>query len=271
MSAGAALRSLPTYLLLGAMSFLSTFPFLWMLIGATNASADIARGKVSPGTALAENVGQFFAAVDAPLIFWNSAKIALGASALTLLVSSMAGYGFEVFRSPARERVYGAILSTLFVPFAALLIPLFIMMGSFGLINTHVAVVLPTIASTFVIFFFRQSSKAFPLELRDAARMDGLAEWQIFLLIYVPVMRSTFAAAFIIAFMASWNAYLWPLVVLQSNEMKTITLTISSLASAYYPDYGVVMVGAVMATLPTLAVFFAMQRQFVQGLVGSAK
>jgi hypothetical protein len=106
---------------------------------------------------------------------------------------------------------------------------------------------------------------------RDAARVDGLKEWQIFLLIYVPVMRSTYAAAFIIVFMMAWNMYLWPLIILQTNEMKTITLVVSSLASAYYPDYGVVMVGAVLATLPTLVVFFAMQRQFVQGLLGSVK
>jgi len=132
-------------------------------------------------------------------------------------------------------------------------------------------VLLPTIGSAFIIFYFRQSTKAFPSELRDAAKVDGLKEWQIFLFIYVPVMRSTYAAAFIIIFMTAWNNYLWPLIVLQSNDEKTITLVISSLASAYYPDFGVVMVGTVLATLPTLVVFFLMQRQFVQGMLGSVK
>jgi lactose/L-arabinose transport system permease protein len=186
-------------------------------------------------------------------------------------VSSLAGYGFEIFRSRAKEVAYRAMLLTLMVPFAALMIPLFMMMGKAGLINTHAAVILPTIGSAFIIFYFRQSTKAFPHELRDAARVDGLKEWQIFLLIYVPVMRSTYAAAFIIVFMTAWNNYLWPLIVLQSNEMKTITLVVSSLASAYYPDYGVVMVGTVLATLPTLIVFLAMQRQFVEGMLGSVK
>jgi lactose/L-arabinose transport system permease protein len=87
----------------------------------------------------------------------------------------------------------------------------------------------------------------------------------------VPVMRSTYAAAFIIVFMLSWNNYLWPLIVLQTNEMKTITLVVSSLGSAYYPDYGTVMIGTIIATLPTLFIFFAMQRQFVQGMLGSVK
>ena len=265
------LRLALTYLFLGAMSFISVFPFLWMILGATNTSIDVVRGKVTPGTALWTNISAFFSQVDAPLIFWNSFKISIAATVLTLLVASMAGYGFEVFKSRFRERIYSGILLTLMIPFAAMMIPLFVMMGKIGLINTHLAVILPTIGSAFVIFYFRQSTKAFPSELRDAARVDGLKEWQIFLLIYVPVMRSTYAAAFIIVFMASWNNYLWPLIILQSNEMKTVTLVVSSLASAYYPDYGVVMVSAILATLPTLIIFFVMQRQFVQGMLGSVK
>ncbi|MCD2174311.1 carbohydrate ABC transporter permease [Rhizobium sp. C4] len=266
-----ALAAFFTYAFLGIMAFLSVFPFIWMVMGATNTSIDIVKGKVGIGSALMDNIRAFATTVDVPLVFWNSIKIALIATALTLIVASLAGYGFEVFRSKYRERVYSAILLTLMVPFAALMIPLFIMMGKLGLIDTHWAVILPTIGSAFVIFYFRQSTKAFPSELRDAARVDGLKEWQIFLLIYVPVMRSTYAAAFIIVFMASWNNYLWPLIVLQSNEMKTITLVVSSLASAYYPDFGAVMVSAILATLPTLIVFFVMQRQFVQGMIGSVK
>ena len=194
-----------TYGLLGLMAFLSVFPFIWMVLGATNTSIDIIKGKVLPGEALATNVAKFFGQVNAPLVFWNSAKIAILATVLTLAVSSLAGYGFEMFRSRRRERVYRAMLLTLMIPVAALMIPLFIMMGKAGLINTHLAVVLPSIGSAFVIFYFRQSTKAFPSELRDAAKVDGLKEWQIFLYIYVPVMRSTYAAAIVIVFMTNWN------------------------------------------------------------------
>jgi lactose/L-arabinose transport system permease protein len=242
-----------------------------MMISATNSSIEIISGKTSPGSALATNVANFFTQVDVPLVFWNSIKVAVLATVLTIAVSSLAGYGFEMFRSKTRDRVYAAVLLTLFVPFAALMIPLFMMMARTGLINTHTAIMLPTIASAFIIFYFRQSTKAFPTELRDAAKVDGLKEWQIFLYIYVPVMRSTYAAALVIVFMTNWNNYLWPLIVLQSNETKTITLVVSSLASAYYPDYGVVMIGTILATLPTLLVFFVMQRQFVQGMLGSVK
>jgi lactose/L-arabinose transport system permease protein len=259
------------YAFLGFASFLSVFPFIWMVIGASNTSIDIIQGKVSFGSNFTTNVSNFLAKVDLPLVFWNSIKVALMSTVLTIVISSLAGYGFEMFRSRWRDRIYAAMLLTLFVPFAALMIPLFIMMGKFHLINTHIAIMLPIVASAFIIFYFRQATKAFPNELRDAAKVDGLKEWQIFLYIYVPVMRSTYAAAFVIVFMLNWNNYLWPLIVLQTNEMKTITLVVSSLASAYYPDFGTVMIGTIIATVPTLLVFFAMQRQFVQGMLGSVK
>ena len=259
------------YVFLGVMAFLSVFPFLWMVISATNTNNEVTKGKMSFGSALFDNYAKFSELFDVGQIFLNSAKIAILSSVFTLLISSMAGYGFEVFRSPIRERVYQGLLLSMMVPFAALMIPLFILMAVTDLLDTHLAVILPSIASAYIIFYFRQSTKAFPSELRDAARVDGLKEWQIFLFIYVPVMRSTYAAAFIIVFMTAWNSFLWPLIVLQSNELKTITLAISSLGSSYTPDFGVIMVATVLATLPTLFVFFAMQRQFVQGMLGSVK
>jgi lactose/L-arabinose transport system permease protein len=268
---GERLRGVAVYTFLGLMALVSVFPFGWMVISATNASRDITRGKLSLGSALAENFSKFTELYDVGLVFWNSGKVALLGSLLTLVVSSLAGYGFEVFRSALRERIYQGVLLSMMVPFAALMIPLFTLMASLDMLDTHMAVILPTVASAYLIFYFRQSSKAFPTELREAARLDGLKEWQIFLFVYVPVMRSTFAAAFIIVFMAAWNGFLWPLIALQSTELKTITLVVSSLGSAYAPDYGVIMVATVLATLPTLIVFFAMQRQFVQGMLGSVK
>ncbi|MCD7107683.1 carbohydrate ABC transporter permease [Rhizobium sp. DKSPLA3] len=269
--AGRLLPRAATYVALSVAAFVSVFPFIWMMISSTNTSIDIIKGKATFGSAFSTNVANFFAQVDVPLVFWNSAKVAILATLLTIAVSSLAGYGFEMFRSKMRDRIYSLVLLTLMVPFAALMIPLFMMMGKAGLINTHIAILLPTIASAFIIFYFRQATKAFPTELRDAAKVDGLKEWQIFLYIYVPVMRSTYAAAFVIVFMMNWNNYLWPLIVLQSNDTKTITLVVSSLASAYYPDFGVVMIGTILATLPTLLVFFVMQRQFVAGMLGSVK
>lgn len=271
MSPLARLRLALVYLGLGLAAFVSVFPFYWMIVGATNSSADIIRGKASFGDQLGVNATDFFTQVDALRVFGNSTLLALVGTVLTLVVSSLAGYGFEIFRSRLRERIFGLLLMMLSIPFAALMVPLFVMMSRMHLANTYTAILLPTIASIFIVFYFRQTTKAFPSELRDAARIDGLKEWQIFVHIFVPVMRSTYAAATIIVFMANWNSYLWPLIILQTNEMKTITLVVSSLASAYTPDYGVVMVGTILATLPTLFVFFFLQRRFVEGMLGSVK
>ncbi|WP_054008838.1 carbohydrate ABC transporter permease [Cypionkella psychrotolerans] len=267
----ANLRAALVYGLLSLAAFLSIFPFFWMLVGTTNTAADIIKGKVSFGGALSQNISNLFAQVDMLQVFWNSAFLAVVGTILTLAVSSLAGYAFEMFQSKTRERLFSVLLLILSIPFAAIMVPLFVMMAKLKLINTFTAILLPIIASVFIIFYFRQATKAFPRELRDAAKIDGLKEWQIFIYIYLPVMRSTYAAAIIIVFLANWNNYLWPLIVLQTNENKTLTLVISSLASSYYPDYGVVMVATVLATLPTVIVFFLLQRRFVEGLTGSIK
>jgi lactose/L-arabinose transport system permease protein len=259
------------YIVLSVAAFVSVFPFIWMVLGATNTSPDIIKGKATPGTALFENLAKFAQAVDLPRVLFNSFLIAGIGSILTLLVSSLAGYGFEIFRSKVRERVFGVLLLMLSIPFAALMIPLFVMMANLKLINTYQAIILPSVASIFIIFYFRQATKAFPHELRDAAKIDGLKEWQIFFHVYMPVMRSTYAAATIIVFMANWNNYLWPLIVLQTNDMFTLTLAVAALSAGYTPDFGVVMVGAIIATLPTLIIFFLLQRRFVEGMLGAVK
>ena len=267
----ALLRRGLVYLLLSIAAFVSVFPFFWMIVGATNTSADIIKGKTGIGGNLLNNAATFFAQVDAPRIFFNSGFIAVVATVLTLAISSLAGYGFEMFRSRIRERLFALLLLLLSIPFSAMMVPLFVMFSQAKLVNTYVAVILPTVASIFIIFYFRQATKAFPSELRDAAKIDGLNEWQIFFFVYLPVMRSTYAAATIIVFMANWNNYLWPLIVLQTAENKTITLILSALTSAYTPDYGMILFGTVLATLPTLVIFFLLQRRFVEGMLGAVK
>lgn len=265
------------YLFLSVASFVSVFPFLWMVISSTNPSVDVTRGKMLPGTYLFQNIRKMLETADIVTALLNSAKIAIITTVLALLVSSMAGYGFEIYRSRARDKVFNLLLLSMMIPFAALMVPLYRLFAGFSNImpaigiDTFVAVILPSVTTAFLIFFFRQSTKMFPKELLEAGRIDGLSEWGLFFRIYVPTMKSTYAAAAIITFMSSWNSYMWPLVVLQSPEKKTIQLLISQLGSAYAPDYGVIMTTIVIATLPTALVFFLMQRHFVAGMLGSIK
>jgi len=260
-----------TYVGLSLVSFVSVFPFYWMIVGATNTSADVTIGKLTFGSAFWANVTHFFTLFDVPRVLLNTAGVAIAGTVLTLGVCSLAGYAFEVFRTRFSDRLFALFLVMLSIPFSALMIPLFIMISRAGLINTFAGVLLPGIASIFIIFYFRQATKAFPHELRDAARIDGLKEWQIFLYVYLPVMRSTYAAATIIVFMANWNNYLWPLIVLQSNDNKVITLIVSSMRSGYNPQQGAIMVATIIATLPTLLIFFLLQRRFVEGMLGAVK
>lgn len=264
-------QNLITYALLSIAAFLSIFPFIWMIIGSTNNTAQIVTGKLSFGDELLINIGKFFDQIDVVRVTFNSLLIAGLGTIATLLVASLAGYAFEIFRSRIRDRIFAGLLLMLSIPFAALMVPLFVLTARMGMINTYQAVILPTVAWIFMIFYFRQATKAFPRELRDAARIDGLKEWQIFVHVYFPVMRSTYAAAGIIAFMYHWNNYLWPLIVLQTSDMQTVVLAVSSLAAGYTPDFGAIMISAVFATLPTLIIFFVLQRLFVQGLLGSVK
>jgi lactose/L-arabinose transport system permease protein len=261
----AALRLAAVYLILSVAAVISVFPFYWMIVSATNTSADVIRGKASFGDQIWVNIAGFFTQVDAGRIFFNSAFVAVVGTVLTLAISSLAGYGFEMFRSRLRERIFAAMLLMLSVPFAAIMVPLFVIMAKFGLINTYAALLLPTISSIFIIFYFRQTTKAFPSELRDAARIDGLKEWQIFLFIYVPVMRSTYAAATIIVFMANWNAYLWPLIVLQDVEVRTLPIILTWYNNRHTADLGLQMAASILIVMPILVIYLFLQRWVVRG------
>ncbi|HCL98605.1 MAG TPA: carbohydrate ABC transporter permease [Fervidobacterium sp.] len=259
------------YIFLTISAFISVFPFFWMIVGSTNTSVDVIKGKLTFGNQLTANLKSLWDNYNLGGVLLNSIKISILVVVFSLIVSSMAGYGFEMYSSKARNRIYSMILITLMIPFAALMVPLFRLMNFLNLIDSHWGVILPMIPSVFLVFFFRQNFSQYPKEIIMAARVDGANELRIFFSIVLPSMRSTYAAAGIYAFMTSWNAYLWPLVIIQSEQNKTVVLMISNLASGYTPDFGVVMMAVVIATLPMLVVFFSLQRYFVQGVLGSVK
>lgn len=271
------LKRVLTYMFLSVAAFISIFPFVWMVISMTNKSVDVTRGRLLPGTHFFENITTLFESQDIGTALMNSFIIALVTTLLTLIIGSLAGYGFEIYRSRAKDIVFHILILSMMIPFAAIMIPLYRFFGqvsgvapALG-IDSLAAVIMPTVITAFFIFLFRQNTKLFARELVEAGRMDGLSELGIFMRIYVPTMKTTYAAAAIIAFMNSWNNYLWPLVILQSPDKQTIPLLISNLGSGYSPDYGVIMTAIVIATLPTALVFFFMQKHFVAGMMGSVK
>lgn len=268
------------YMFLIILSFISVFPFIWMVIATTNKSVEITKGTLIPGTYFFENLKNLLASdLQYMTAFKNSLKIAVIITVLAMLISSLAGYAFEVYKTRGRDKIFKFILLSMMVPFAALMVPLFRMFSKFSNVaplkgislNTHGSVIIISVATAFLIFFFRQNTKSFPKDLMEAARIDGLGEFGIFFKIYIPTMKSTYAAATIVTFMASWNSYLWPLIALQSPEKRTLPLVISALGSSYTPDYGMMMTAVLIATLPTALIFFLMQKHFVAGMTGSMK
>jgi len=260
-----------SYIFITIIAFLSLFPFIWMIMGATNSTEDLVAGSFKFGTKLGENFETLTSTINLPRVLGTTFQIAILGTLASLLVASLAGYGFEIFRSRIREGIYKTLLLLMMVPFISLLVPLFLLAAKLKMLNSVFTVILPLVASIFTIFFFRQSAKAFSRDLLEAARLDGLGEFGIFFQIFVPTMKSTYAAAAIYLFMMYWNNFLWTLVVMQSENMKTMNLALSSFVYAYVPDYGLLTLASIITTLPMLLVFFILQRQFVEGMLGSVK
>lgn len=259
------------YLFLTVVSIVCIFPFLWMIIGSTNKSMDITIGKMTFGNQFFINLKNLLEAGDMLTCLKNSAILSVFITCLSMLICSLAGYGFVVFQSKRKEFFFSLILLSMMIPTSSLVIPMFKMFNSMHLLNTKVGVVLPAISTAFLIFFFRQNTKNFPFETIQSARIDGLGEFGIFFKIYMPMMKSTYAAAAIITFMSSWNNYMWPLISLQTKDQRTLPLLISSLGTAYTPDYGMIMVGIIITTIPSALIFFLMQKSFVNSMMGSVK
>lgn len=201
----------------------------------------------------------------------NSLLIAFVSTLLALLVSSMAGYAFEIYHDRHKDRLMSVVLAGMMIPSIATMIPLYKMMGSLSLMNTIWACALPNVAIIMIVYLFRQGSRNFPREVIHAARVDGLSEIGIFLRIFFPMMRSTYATAFIITFMRSWNNYMWMRLVLRKNELLTLPILVSNLTSGYTPDYGAVMLASSLCTIPMLVIFLSMQKAFESSVTGSVK
>lgn len=266
-----SITALCMYGFLVIVCLFSALPFLWMISGATNKSVDIINGKILPGVSFIENIKKLLSIVSVGQAFWNSLRNSVIGTLASLFVCSMAGYGFQVYRDKNKDRLMSVLLISMMVPFASVMVPLFKMFSMANLLNTTLGFILPSVSTAFLIFFFRQSSMSFPCEIVQAARVDGVGEFGIFLRIYFPVMSPTFAAAAIVAFMNNWNSYLWPLIIMQSQDSKTMPLLITSLTSGYTTDYGILMLAVSICTLPTVVIFFTQQRRFVAGVLGSVK
>jgi lactose/L-arabinose transport system permease protein len=266
-----SLSSLAIWLVLVVGGFVSLFPFFWMIIGTTLNPNDVVRGIIIPGKEFGLNLEKATKNYNLILFFLNSLKIALLTVFFGVIVNSIAAFGFEKFKSKTRDKVFGVLLLTLIIPQIAVVIPMFRMFAFFHLLNTHAAIILPSVMSVFIIFFMRQNFKMYPTEIMEAARVDGASELSTFVSIVAPSMKASFASAAIYMFLAQWNAYLWPLMTILTDLKKTLPIAMSSMMRVYTIEYGALMIVVCLSILPVLVLFLTMQKQFVAGLLGSVK
>lgn len=264
-------RLIPTYVFLTIVSLISVFPLYWMISAATNTSTEVSRGKIIPGTHFMEN----FQSLTSQQPLWralgNSFFYAILTTVVCLLICSIAGYGFEVYHDGAKDKLFSILLLAMMVPQVATMVPLFQMFSKAKLLNSAIGFILPMISTPFMIMMFRQNSRAFPIDIIEAARIDGLNEVQIFFRMFFPTMRSTYAAAGVITFMNAWNAYLWPKVIMTDNNSITMPMVVANLITGYVTDYGMLMCSVLFCSIPTMVVFFVLQKQFAEGITGAVK
>jgi ABC-type glycerol-3-phosphate transport system permease component len=271
----AALVKAIAYLAILAISAFMVFPFVWMLVSSFKPFQEIFAGdSFLPRDPTFANYRSLFEQSDALAKIWNSLYIATTATVLSVFLCALGGYAFAKFRFPGRTALFGLMLGSMVIPFAVVMVPLFVMMrNTFHWIDTPWPLIIPGAANAFGIFFMRQYMLSVSDEMLDAARVDGASEFGIFLRIVLPTTIPALVSLAIIFFMGSWNNFLWPSAVLRSPENHTVPLMLQSLQGPPgRTAFDVLMAGSVVSLLPLLAVFLLLQRHLIAGItVGSVK
>lgn len=248
------------------------FPFFWMAVTSLKTPPEIQRVplQIAPDNWLNfANYVEVFKREPFLRYLLNSALVATVAAVSSVVVSSLAGFGFAKYRFPGRDFFFLAIVGILMVPFQSVVVPLYVWMNEFGLIDTYAGIVMPDLVSVFGVFLMRQAIEVIPNDYIDAARMDGASDLRIFFSVILPSVKPAIATLLIIKFMWSWNEFFWPMVVTTSPQMKVVTIGLMSFTNMYYIDYNLLTAAAVISILPILVIFFTLQRWVVQAVVMS--
>ncbi|WP_309105234.1 carbohydrate ABC transporter permease [Microbacterium sp.] len=263
---------LPLYLLLIVASAVSIVPFLWMVIASTHPTSELFGTPlpVLPGGDLWVNLARLEESIGFSRVMLNSLVIAAIYTVFSSIVSIMAGYGLATYRFRGRGVLLGVVLVTMMIPMQVLLVPLFQIMAGMGWIDTYQAVILPFLANAFGIFLMRQGFLDFPPSLIEAARIDGANEVRTFYRIVLPVAKPQIAALVIYTFISQWNSFIWPLLMLSTEENYTVPVALNTMIGMSRVDYSGLMLGSLLATLPLMLLFLVFQKQFVSGLLGGA-
>lgn len=252
-------------LLIGGLSVV--FPFVWMAVSSIKHAGEIYTLSLLPKNPTLENYRTVLDKTKYVRWFVNSLVVAIITTCSTAFFDSLAGYTLAKFRFPGRNLIFIVILSTLMVPTEMLVIPWYMMSINFHWTDSYWGIMFPGVISAFGVFLMRQFFSGVPNDLIDAARLDGFSEFRIFWKIALPLVKPALASLCIFTFLGNWNAYIWPLIVTRSPEMRTLPVGIAFFSSESGGSFHLIMAAASLATVPVLLIFIIFQRQIIKGVV----
>jgi len=242
-------------------------PFLWMVMASFKGYKElVSSGRFFPEVWTLRNYQQITGRVNFAVAFRNSVISAASVTMVTLLTSAALGYVFAKYQFWGKEQLFLLLLGTMMVPFAIVLVPLYLVVGDMGLIDSLGGIIVTGFWSTFGVFMMRQFMESIPSELLDASRIDGASEPRIFFTIIIPMATSPMAALAIFSFMGNWDSFLWPLVVLNSESNKTLPLVLSGLRNLYLTRYEMWAAGSMLSVVPVMTVYAFASKFFIRGL-----
>ncbi|MGB7448602.1 MAG: carbohydrate ABC transporter permease [Ornithinimicrobium sp.] len=244
-------------------------PFAWMVLGSLKSNAELRQVPPTwwPESASMDNYVELFSRLNFGQYFTNSIIVAVAVTAGNLLFCSMVGYALVMLDFRGKKVLFALILGTLMIPGVVTFVPLFVLVANAGLVNTLPGLFLPFLVSPFGVFLMRQYMLGLPRELLDAARVDGAGELRIFGRVFLPLCGPALATLGILTFLGSWNNFLWPLVVAQTEDTYTLPVALALYSTGQNAtQYGLLLAGATVVVIPVLAVFMVFQRRFIQGI-----
>ena len=255
------------HLLYVGWSVLAIIPFVWMVFASFKPFKELMSSRdFFPHTWTLQAYETILGRINFLAAFANSLLVATTVTVAVLLTSSAIGFIFSKYRFPGKEQLFVALLATMMVPFAVVMVPLYVAIARLGLANQLAGIMVTGICSTFGIFMMRQFMESVPDELIDAARIDGASEWRIFFTLILPLSGAPLAALAFFIFLGNWDSLLWPLIVLSSPDKQTLPLILAGLRNVYWTRYELYSAGTMLTVIPVMILYAFASRYFIKGL-----
>jgi putative chitobiose transport system permease protein len=260
------------YGLLFLIALITLFPLLWLISTALKSQTENifqSPPQLLPSSPTLDNFVSVWQSNPMGQYLFNSTLVAVVTVGLNLLFSALAAYPLARLSFPGRDWIFIAIVTTIMIPFQIVMIPLYILIVKLGLANTYLGMIFPSLASAFGIFLLRQAFMGVPKEMEEAARMDGCSDLGLWWHIMLPAIRPALVTLAIFVFIGSWSDFLWPLIVIQDENLYTLPLGVAKLAGTFSLDWRLVAAGSVISIVPVLVLFLFLQRYIVPTEAGS--